>query len=118
MSYAEKLRDPRWQRCRLSIFERDGWSCRNCGSGLAGGRELHVHHVRYTAAEPWEEPAENLRTLCVDCHEAEHLLRLDPVWDLDQIHARVRLLRSAYQAAGAAVRKAIEMAEDLEKGLR
>ena len=26
MSYSDKLKDPRWQRKRLEIFERDNWT--------------------------------------------------------------------------------------------
>lgn len=26
-TYAEKLKDPRWQKRRLEIFERDDWTC-------------------------------------------------------------------------------------------
>ena len=69
MSYAEKLKDPRWQRRRLEIFERDGWTCVRC---LDTGNTLTVHHRDYTTAEPWDEPAENLETLCEPCHKREH----------------------------------------------
>ena len=31
-----------------------------------------MHHVIYTAKEPWDEPKENLRTLCCDCHYDVH----------------------------------------------
>lgn len=29
--YKEKLKDPRWQKKRLQIFERDDWCCQKCG---------------------------------------------------------------------------------------
>ena len=38
-AYMDKLRDPRWQRKRLQVLERDGWKCRSCGSM---GETLHV----------------------------------------------------------------------------
>ena len=65
-TYAEKLRDPRWQRKRLEILERDGWACRECE---AKDKTLHVHHGFYAKGyEPWEYPNESLHTLCEDCH--------------------------------------------------
>lgn len=67
-TYAEKLRDPRWQRKRLEILERDKWVCTNCGDTE---QELHVHHRRYEVGkEPWEYDDSVLTTLCADCHEA------------------------------------------------
>lgn len=66
--YANKLMDPRWQRKRLQIFERDGFTCLDCGSTK---RTLHVHHCLYfPKMEPWEYQDRYLRTLCDDCHEA------------------------------------------------
>lgn len=28
--YLAKLRDPRWQKLRLQVFERDEWACQVC----------------------------------------------------------------------------------------
>jgi 5-methylcytosine-specific restriction endonuclease McrA len=65
-TYQRLLRDPRWQRRRLQIFERDGWTCRQCGDETS---ELQVHHTAYIAgAAPWEVPPRMLVTLCVTCH--------------------------------------------------
>jgi len=62
----EEFLDPQWQRVRLRIFERDGWSCVACGEA---SRTLHVHHLRYEAGkEPWESPPDALATLCETCH--------------------------------------------------
>jgi 5-methylcytosine-specific restriction endonuclease McrA len=64
--YQRLLRDPRWQRRRLQVFERDGWKCRECG---AADRELQVHHTVYLpGAAPWEVPPRTLVTLCITCH--------------------------------------------------
>lgn len=65
MLYIEKLQDPRWQKKRLKIFERDGWRCVNCGRDE---QTLHVHHVKYSNGEPWEVEDSSLLTLCHDCH--------------------------------------------------
>jgi HNH endonuclease len=67
MTYIELLRDPRWQRKRLEIFQRDGWTCQECG---ATDRTLNVHHRRYQRGKaPWEAEDQNLVTLCELCHE-------------------------------------------------
>ncbi len=66
MTYAEKLRDPRWQKARLAIFTRDNWGCRLCGDETT---TLAVHHIKYTSPEPWTEPEANMVTVCDDCHE-------------------------------------------------
>lgn len=65
MTYFEKLKDPRWQKKRLQIFERDKWACLCCDRK---DETLCVHHLVYSAKEPWDEPDENLETLCEDCH--------------------------------------------------
>ena len=67
-SYYEKLRDPRWQKMRLQVMERDKFRCASCG------REdvtLNVHHaVPYRkGCEPWEYELDELTTFCEDCHE-------------------------------------------------
>ena len=70
-TYAEKLKDPRWQRKRLEILERDRWTCQGCGDTKS---TLHVHHCWYDPqrkTEPWEYENRSLRTLCEQCHEGE-----------------------------------------------
>ena len=64
--YLEKLRDPRWQRKRLEVFQREGFKCESC---KAEDRTLHVHHLIYSPGEPWEAPDDTLECLCEDCHE-------------------------------------------------
>ena len=64
MTYSEKLRDPRWQKMRLMVFERDGWKCRDC---RADDQTLHVHHCVYKG-DPWEANPDQLLTLCDRCH--------------------------------------------------
>lgn len=74
-SYSEKLKDPRWQKLRLQIFERDQWKCQICGDDES---TLNVHHRWYDrGAEPWEASPECLVTLCETCHENESNNRRD-----------------------------------------
>jgi len=64
-TYRQQLKDPRWQRKRLAVFQRDGWRCQECG---ATKRELQVHHRWYVPGAPWEVPMQALVTLCKGCH--------------------------------------------------
>jgi hypothetical protein len=67
MTYSEKLRDPRWQKKRLQVMERDDFSCACCQSRT---RTLNVHHTYYRkGAMPWDYPSGDLVTMCEDCHE-------------------------------------------------
>jgi len=66
ISYSEKLRDPRWQKKRLCVMQRDGFACRDCGDDK---NTLQVHHCRYEKGEPWEIEDHFLLTLCESCHE-------------------------------------------------
>ncbi len=74
-SYLQKLRDPRWQKMRLKIMERDEFTCKICGDKK---NTLHVHHRWYRrGADPWDYPETALVTLCAKCHERESQERKD-----------------------------------------
>jgi hypothetical protein len=65
-TYWEKLKDPRWQKKRLEIMERDKFTCQHCSSSE---KTLNVHHKFYKKrAEPWDYEDWQLITLCEDCH--------------------------------------------------
>jgi 5-methylcytosine-specific restriction endonuclease McrA len=65
--YYEKLKDPRWQKKRLEIMERDRWKCKKCGNKE---NTLNVHHIAYFKNyEPWEVPDGFLITFCEQCHK-------------------------------------------------
>ncbi len=66
-TYSEKLKDPRWQKRRLEILQRDQWTCQRCGDLES---TLHVHH-RFYNGEPWEAPDHALITYCAECHASE-----------------------------------------------
>lgn len=72
-SYQDALRDPRWQKKRLKILERDGWKCVECN---AEDKPLHVHHSYYHPGfeGPWAYPDHSLLTLCEECHSVEESL--------------------------------------------
>lgn len=67
-TYSEKLRDPRWQKKRLQIMDRDDFKCRQCHNDT---KTLNVHHCYYSNKEPWEYEDSSLLTLCESCHENE-----------------------------------------------
>lgn len=64
MTYAEKLQDPRWQKKRLKILNRDKWTCRYCSDKKT---TLHVHHLTYNG-EPYKTKESDLITYCKFCH--------------------------------------------------
>lgn len=66
-AYFQLLKDPRWQKKRLEIMERDGFKCAECGNSEI---ELQIHHNIYVKdADPWDLEDEYLTCLCKDCHE-------------------------------------------------
>lgn len=67
--YSKLLRDPRWQKKRLEILNRDKFQCVLCGND---NETLHVHHKIYKSGKkPWEYENSLLVTLCDGCHENE-----------------------------------------------
>lgn len=65
-TYSEKFKDPRWQKKRLEILNRDKFKCRKCGDEKS---TLHIHHILYKYGnDPWDYSNKNLITLCKDCH--------------------------------------------------
>lgn len=66
MNYKKLLQDPRWQKKRLKIMERDNFTCRDTGST---DEQLQVHHCWYAKGNPWETPDEFLLTLSKDAHQ-------------------------------------------------
>jgi 5-methylcytosine-specific restriction endonuclease McrA len=69
VTYLEKLKDPRWQKKRLEIMQRDEFMCRKC---FDKGSTFNVHHKYYIYNnDPWDYPDELLITLCEKCHDEE-----------------------------------------------
>jgi glutaredoxin len=69
-TYSEKLKDPRWQKKRLEIFQRDDFKCVYCGDDK---NTLHIHHLQYDRShkDPWDYENEKMITLCEYCHQLE-----------------------------------------------
>lgn len=71
--FQRQLSDPRWQKKRLQILERDEWTCQTCGDTEA---TLTVHHKSYRYidgkfADVWDYDDRHLITLCQECHSDE-----------------------------------------------
>lgn len=65
-SYWQKLKDPKWQKKRLEIMQRDEFTCQAC---FEKDKTLNVHHRLYRKGKsPWEYDDCDLVTLCEDCH--------------------------------------------------
>jgi hypothetical protein len=63
----ENYKDPRWQKCRLQIMERDEFKCRMCHRSDV---TLNVHHAYYERGKkPWEYDDDILFTFCEECHK-------------------------------------------------
>jgi len=68
--YAAERLDPRWQKMRLKVMERDGFACCMC---FNESETLNVHHLAYGQHRAvWDYPADVLVTLCKSCHEDWH----------------------------------------------
>jgi hypothetical protein len=66
-TYAEKLKDPRWQRKRLETLQAAEYKCRICKDGES---TLHVHHKFYARGRDiWDYPDFAFVVLCEECHE-------------------------------------------------
>ncbi len=69
-TYSEKLKDPKWQRKRLEIMQRDDFTCQGYHEQCEG-KQLQIHHIYYKKGkEPWEYDNDELITLCEDCHKS------------------------------------------------
>lgn len=86
MTYSEKLKDPRWQKKRLEVLQRDGFKCLDCGDGK---KTLNVHHCAYVGRDPWLVPDSVLMTLCHECHENRQEMENDAHLMLGQIMAKM-----------------------------
>jgi hypothetical protein len=68
--YQDKLKDPRWQRKRLEVFQSADWRCQLCGETE---KPLHAHHCYYQKRrDPWDYPPGAIIALCEDCHQKHH----------------------------------------------
>lgn len=102
--YARKFKDPRWQKNRLAVLQRDDFRCQQCDSDT---ETLHVHHLYYEGhKDPWDYPLSAFLTLCEGCHEDETIA----------LRETERRLLLALKKAGAMSAQIEYIAEALEYG--
>ncbi len=63
-----KLDPQSYSQLHRAVLRRDGWLCQFCGSM----QQLQVHHIQFRSHLGCDS-AENLITLCAECHEQVHL---------------------------------------------
>jgi hypothetical protein len=72
-TYSEQLKDPRWQRKRIEIMQRDNFGCQLCGDTQT---ELHIHHKKYLKNKlAFEYDNTHLITYCKHCHIVTEYLK-------------------------------------------
>ncbi len=60
-----------YKRWRFDVYQRDRYTCQDCGD--ARGGNLHAHHVKPFATHPeLRLDVSNGVTLCEGCHKARH----------------------------------------------
>lgn len=70
MTYAEKLKHPKWQKKRLETLQAHNFTCQFCGETE---KTLHVHHIMYgKSRDPWDCEDYMLTVICEDCHQVQH----------------------------------------------
>lgn len=78
-TYGQKLLDPRWQKMRLQVMEREIFTCQYCGDKES---TLHIHHLYYAKSRnPWDVDIRALECLCEKCHSIYHLKNLTVLED-------------------------------------
>ena len=62
-----------WRTLSAAIFWRDRYHCQRCQSPHRTDNKLHAHHIKPWAGNPTERfNADNLVTLCGECHRWVH----------------------------------------------
>lgn len=60
-----------WSTLRLTVLERDNYTCRKCNSNLRGVFHRHIHHI-IPLSRGGNNSLSNLISLCQACHERVH----------------------------------------------
>ena len=94
--YAKKLQNPKWQKKRLTILDRDDFVCQSC---FDYETTLHVHHCYYEwGKDPWDYDDDSLVTLCSECHQYETEYLKDAKKLFLEVFTHNRFLASHYDA--------------------
>lgn len=79
LTYTEQLKDPRWQKKRLDILNRDSFTCQLCGDTKTF---LHVHHMIYSSGNAWDINNKHLITCCEKCHTFIEYVKKQKIADI------------------------------------
>ena len=62
-----------WDQRRQAVYDRDEYTCQNCGrhGGTGGEAALHAHHIVPKSSGGTHNKS-NLKTVCAACHRAIH----------------------------------------------
>lgn len=98
----------RWRRpkidpqTRASIYERDGFACRHCGSQ----NNLTIDHI-VPLSKNGRNHSSNMQTLCADCNQAKGSARANPAGDRSSTRAAIKqqMEDQAQTTTGASVRR-------------
>ena len=71
---------------RYYVFARDGYTCQVCKKK---GKILHTHHIIYRS-EGGTDRADNLITVCSDCHTSENHKQGGILWKWMKEHKKVK----------------------------
>lgn len=113
MTYAEKLKDPRWQKKRLEIMERDEWTCQICGSKE---KTMHTHHLIYIKGkEPWDYKDIALQCLCEECNEKEGRVPIVGSEDLSGINVMIKCVSADGDSGLLLWEAAVKLAKNFNK---
>jgi len=64
-----RLKGQAYRKLQRQVLERDEFRCQTCGKYVEDG--VPPHHVRYRS-QGGSDTMENLKTLCMKCHEKTH----------------------------------------------
>ena len=70
--FSDQYKHPNWQKKRLEMLEKSGFSCSRCEDSES---QLHVHHKHYVKGRKvWDYDECELQVLCDKCHKEQHEL--------------------------------------------
>jgi len=78
---------PGWRKWRKKVYERDKYTCQECGE--VGGN-LNPHHIKPVALFPnLVFEVDNGITLCRECHKRTDTFGLKMVWRMKKAYSNV-----------------------------
>ncbi len=64
---------PKWRRQRKVALKRDNYECQDCKDTGGYSKATQVHHIKHLKDRPdLAFDLDNLRCLCVACHNRQH----------------------------------------------